>query len=31
MSKAKTEKYTSVWDALADTPEESGFVRELQG
>ena len=23
MSKAKTEKYVSVWDALADTPEES--------
>ncbi|MGV8934303.1 MAG: helix-turn-helix domain-containing protein [Gallionellaceae bacterium] len=27
MSKPKTEKYASVWDALADTPEESANLR----
>ena len=27
MSKAKKEQYASVWDALADTPEESANLR----
>lgn len=27
MSKAKTETYASVWDALADTPEEATNLR----
>lgn len=27
MSKPKTESYASVWDALADTPEEAANLR----
>ncbi len=27
MNKAKTESYTSVWDAIADTPEEAANLR----
>lgn len=27
MSKPKTERYASVWDALADTPEEAANLR----
>ncbi len=27
MSKAKTETYASVWDALADTPEQAANLR----
>jgi predicted XRE-type DNA-binding protein len=27
MSKQKTESYASVWDALADTPEEAANLR----
>ena len=27
MSKAKTEKFDSVWDAIADTPEEAANLR----
>lgn len=27
MSKPKNESYTSVWDALADTPEEAANLR----
>jgi predicted XRE-type DNA-binding protein len=34
MSKSKTEQYTSVWDALTDTPEEAANLQlraELMG
>lgn len=34
MSKQKTERYASVWDAIADTPEEAANLRvraELMG
>lgn len=34
MSKLKTERYTNVWDAIADTPEEAANLRvraELMG
>ena len=31
MSKAKTETYASVWDALADTPEEAANLRARAG
>ena len=34
MSKVKTEKFDSVWDAIADTPEEAANLRvrsELMG
>ncbi len=27
MNKAKTESYASVWDAIADTPEEAANLR----
>jgi predicted XRE-type DNA-binding protein len=27
MTKSKTETYTSVWDAIADTPEEAANLR----
>ena len=27
MSKPKTERYTNVWDAIADTPEEAANLR----
>lgn len=27
MSKPKTDSYTSVWDAIADTPEEAANLR----
>lgn len=27
MSKTKTERYASVWDAIADTPEEAANLR----
>ena len=27
MSKAKVETYASVWDALADTPEQAANLR----
>ena len=27
MSKPKTERYASVWDAIADTPEEAANLR----
>lgn len=27
MSKPKVERYTSVWDAIADTPEEAANLR----
>ena len=27
MSKQKTERYASVWDAIADTPEEAANLR----
>ena len=31
MSKAKTETYASVWDALADTPEQAANLRARAG
>ena len=31
MSKAKTETFASVWDALADTPEQAANLRARAG
>ena len=31
MSKARTETYASVWDALADTPEQAANLRARAG